>query len=435
MSATTLLVILGAIVLYGAFAASLDRRSITMPLAFLLLGALAGPGALGLIALPVTDNDVALIAEITLGLLLFADASALDLWKVRADAALPARLLLIGLPVSVVLGTLAAGLMYPAAGIGVALLLGAMLAPTDTALGLRIFTNPLMPLRVRRALNVESGLNDGIATPLVTLAIALSTAPAGAEPAGWVVPALTEIALAVLVGALLGIIGGLLVATADERGWSSNLSRQPGVLALALLVYGSAITIGGNGFIAAFFGGLLFGAVTRGRIAKSAEYAELSALLLSLVVWTIFGANVVPILIETFSPPALLFAALALTLIRMASVAVALTGARFQRLTMLVMGWLGPRGLASVIFLMIAFKAFAAAGIDPEPLDAAGWTVVLSVVLHAVTASPLARTYVARLQARGPGLPELAVISGAAPRLPSWAHPRGAGSPADAPLD
>ena len=200
MSPTEFALLFFLVVLYSVITVRLDRMSVTMPLVFVLLSAIIGPYLLGWIHFPSSPLGVERLTEITLALLLFADASTLDFSKVRENAKLPARLLLIGLPLTVMFGALIAFILFPQQGIGFALLIAAILAPTDAALGLPIFNNPRVPVRIRTALNVESGLNDGIATPLVTLFIALTIAEEGASQAGWLTAALMQIGVAVAAG-------------------------------------------------------------------------------------------------------------------------------------------------------------------------------------------------------------------------------------------
>ena len=229
----------------------------------------------------------------TLAFLLFADASTLDLGEVRQDAGFPGRLLLIGLPLTVLLGRLAAYGLFPDEGLGFALLIGAILAPTDAALGLPIFTNPRVPARIRRALNIESGLNDGIATPLVTLFIALTVEEPEGTQDGWLLDALSDIGLALLVGVAVGLVGGRLFAVAVANRWTTTTAQRVGNLALALGVYWAALAVGGNGFIAAFVGGLVFGAATRYRLREATEFTEEGGTVLSTLVWTLFGVTLV----------------------------------------------------------------------------------------------------------------------------------------------
>ena len=209
---TGLAIFFGLVVVYGAVAVWLGRFSITMPIIFVAVGALMGRQGL------VAAKDAELLIEMTLALLLFADASTLDFRRVRDDARLPGRLLLIGMPLIIALGGLVAYGLFPGEGLGFALLLGAILAPTDAALGMSIFNNPRVPVRIRRALNVESGLNDGIAAPLVALFIALALAQETHQGSGWILSAVTEIGWGVGAGLAIGLLGGWLFAAAVKRG-------------------------------------------------------------------------------------------------------------------------------------------------------------------------------------------------------------------------
>jgi len=219
------------VVFYAVVAVWLGRRSITMPMFFLAVGALTGANGLGWFNISTTSEDVKILIEVTLALLLFADSSTLDLHQLKVDARLPARLIVLALPLVIFLGGLLAFALFPQEGIGFALLMGAILAPTDAALGLPIFTNERVPVRIRRALNVESGLNDGVATPFVTLFTALAVAEVTQKFAGWFTSALLDIAIAFAVGAALGMLGGWLLAIALQRGLTSRASEQIGTLA------------------------------------------------------------------------------------------------------------------------------------------------------------------------------------------------------------
>jgi sodium/hydrogen antiporter len=259
------------VVAYTLVASKLDRWWITGPMVFAAAGAVLGPGGLDVLPLSLTSEAVLTITELTLALLLFSDASTVRLQDVEGDAGLPRRLLFIGLPLTVIAGALLAHLIFPAVGWAAAALVATILAPTDAALGLAVVTNKAVPMRIRRALNVESGLNDGIATPLVTLFIAIVAADEGLADTAWGLEALKQIGLAIVAAVVVGYIGGKLLAFANERGWTSEVSEQIAILALALLAYQGAVTIGGNGFIAAFAGGILFGAATRRRLNPSSS--------------------------------------------------------------------------------------------------------------------------------------------------------------------
>ena len=396
------------VLLYAAFAAWLGRFSITMPMVLVFAGAVTGPGALNLIDIPATASGVETVTEVTLALLLFADASTLNLGEVRRDSGLPTRLLSIGMPLTVVLGALAAYVLFPDEGIGFALLLGAILAPTDAALGLPIFTNQRVPTRIRRALNIESGLNDGIATPLVTLFTAIAIEELAAAENSWLLDAVSDLGLGVLVGVAGGMIGGRLFVSAVAKHWTTTTGQHVGNLALALGIYWTALSIGGNGFIAAFVGGLVFGATTRYRMREATEFTEEGGTLLSTFVWTQFGIILVVPLVRSFDARAFLFAVLALTVVRMVPVAISMIGTGLRRDTVLLMGWLGPRGLASVVFLLISVEALRESHEEVDKLAAmAGWTIALSVFLHAISAAPLAKWYAGRLETASPDAPEL----------------------------
>ena len=248
---------------YALIAARLDRLSIGPALAFMAIGIVLADDVLGPISIKPEAEPIRLLAEVTLTLLLFADASTIRSRSLRQDAAPVARLLVIGLPLTIALGTVIAVLLFPGTPLGIALLIAATLAPTDAALGQPVVTNPVVPARIRRLLNIESGLNDGIATPFVILGLALSTAEATGG-SGWLGEALSATAIGVVAGMAVGLAGGSLLALADRRRWTSAVSRQLFVLALAASCYLLAVSIGGNGFIAAFVGGLAFGGAAGG---------------------------------------------------------------------------------------------------------------------------------------------------------------------------
>jgi NhaP-type Na+/H+ or K+/H+ antiporter len=308
-----------------------------------------------------------------------------------------------------------------------AALVATILAPTDTALGLAVVTNRAVPVRIRRALNVESGLNDGIATPFVTLFIAVVASEEGLGDKSWGLEALKEIGLALVAAVVMGYGGGWLLARAKERGWTSDVSEQIAILALALLAYGGSVEIGGNGFVAAFAGGILFGAVTRGRLAAPGRFTETLGLAASFVVWAIFGAMFVGgLLSRELSAQPVIYAILSLTAIRMVPVAIALTGTRLRLRTVAFMGWFGPRGLASVVFTLIALLEFEHSGNADRLVETATWTILLSVALHGLTASPLAARYGASVAGAG-DVPEMEPAGEPPIRLHDLAGRLGAG--------
>lgn len=390
-----------AIALYAAVASRLERWSITMPIVFVAVGYLLGPDVGGLLPGETQASGVKELTEITLALLLFADATTLNFGQVRLDARLPLRLLVVGLPLTMILGAITAAIVLPGEDLAFAVLLGTILAPTDAALGLPIFNNPKVPVRIRRALNVESGLNDGIATPFVTLALAYAVATDTRAGGDWLRAALAELGLGVLVGVAIGVLGGRLLIMARRRGWTADGTIRLAVLGLALAAYFSAVTVHGNGFIAAFVGGIIFGATARGALAHPAEFTEQCGTVLSLVVWGVFGTILVTTALHlTTDWRPIAYAVLSLTLVRMIPVALALAGTRFRPDTVALMGWFGPRGLASVVFTLLAVIELEAAGkLDATLFAVATWTILLSVMAHGLSAVPLANWYERRLAA------------------------------------
>jgi NhaP-type Na+/H+ or K+/H+ antiporter len=406
MSGLTILAAVFA--LYALLAGRLDRLSVTAPMVFVVVGAVLGPGGVGLLKLSFSNETILAITEITLALLLFADASTVRLRDVEGDASLPSRLLFMGLPLTVALGTMLAFLMEPGFGWAAAALVATILAPTDAALGLAVVTNRAVPGRIRRALNIESGLNDGLSTPFVTLFLAIVVSEESGTQ-GWVVAAVTQIGLAVVAALVVGLAGGWLVSRARSHRWTSGTSEQLAVLALAVLAYTGAVAIGGNGFVAAFLGGLLFGQATQRRLDGPVEFSETIGLFMSFFVWTLFGALFVgPVLRGNTYWTAVGYAVLSLTVVRMLPVALSLIGLGMQRRTVLFMGWFGPRGLASVVFTLVALEDMKPASPDQSPLvQVATWTILLSVVAHGVTARRLSARYGARMSSLG-NVPELA---------------------------
>jgi NhaP-type Na+/H+ or K+/H+ antiporter len=405
------------LVAYTLVASKLDRWWITGPMVFVAAGAILGPGGLDVLTLSLTNETVRTVTELTLALLLFSDASTVRLRQVEGDAALPIRLLFIGLPLTIVAGALLAHLVFPDVGWAAAALIATVLAPTDTALGLAVVTNKAVPSRIRRALNVESGLNDGIATPFVTLFIAAAAAEESLGDTAWGLEALKQIGLAIIAAVVVGYLGGKLIGLAKDRQWTSPASEQITILALALLAYAGSVAIGGNGFVAAFAGGLLFGSATKRRLAKPVEFTETLGTSLSFVVWSLFGALFVgELLTHHLSARPILYALLSLTVIRAVPVAIALIGTHLRPSTLAFMGWFGPRGLASVVFTLIALEELDQADGGSMLVQTATWTILLSVVLHGISAPPLAARYGASIAKAG-SIPETETAGEPAVRL------------------
>jgi NhaP-type Na+/H+ or K+/H+ antiporter len=382
---------------WGVVSARLERADLTAPIVFVAVGALLGVPALGdLDSEPETFTP---LVELTLVWVLFADAARVPLHDLRDDVGRCVRLLAVGLPLTLLAGWALAAWVFPELDVWLALLVAAALAPTDAALGVPVVTNPVVPSRVRRLITVESGLNDGIVTPVVMLAIAGAASAEGAPDAESEWGALAELAIGAGVGVAVGFVGGWLLRRARRRGWASEEFAGIAVLALAIAAYAAAVSIGGNGFVAAFCGGLAFGAAAGRRGPAELLFLEQASGLVSLLVWLVFGAIAIPVMLDGFDASTLLYAVLSLTVVRMVPVALATVGAGLDRATVLFVGWFGPRGLASLVFALIALEELGS-GAD-EAVTVIGVTVLLSVVAHGVTASPLANRYGRVMAARG----------------------------------
>jgi sodium/hydrogen antiporter len=409
MSASDLAIVAALVFAWGTLSARLERFDVTAPIIFVVAGLLLTHGPLAPLGFAPSPELVKALAEITLVLVLFSDASRVGLRDLRADLGLCLRLLGIGLPLTIGLGMLLALGLFNGMSIWLALLVGAALAPTDAALGAGVMVNPAVPARIRRLLNIESGLNDGIATPVVLVAIA---GAATAEHAASTGPgaAVAELALGMLVGAVVGGAGGFVVKAARHRGWAAGGFAGSAVLALAICAYALALALHGNGFIAAFVGGLAYRLCGGRRGERLVPYVEETGALVSLLVWLAFGAVAVVPAFESLTWQTVLYAVLSLTLIRMAPVALSLIGAGLGRPAVAFVGWFGPRGLASVVFALLALEDIGQ--VADAAVSVIAFTVLLSVVAHGLTADPLAHRYGPRLAITAggpddPGIPPM----------------------------
>jgi len=402
---------------YALLASRLDRWSITAPVVLVLAGIVLGPAGTGSLQLSIGTQPGVTLAELALALLLFTDAATVRLREAEGEAVYPGRLLLIGLPLTIVLGAVACMLLFPTLGWPIAAVVGTILAPTDAALSLPLLSNPAIPVRIRHILNIESGLNDGIATPFLTFFLAVAAAAENVGTRHWVVESAVEIGLAVVTAVLVGGAGGWLLARARQRNLASKLSSELAIVALAMLAYGGSIAIGGNGFVAAFGAGIAFRESSGRRFLRASEFAENLGMFASFLVWVLFGAAIAgPVLALGPRPEVIAYALLSLTVVRMLPVAVSLLRSGFRPDTVAMIGWFGPRGLASVVFTLLAYETLHQASVPADDVvQIATWTVVLSIVAHGLSAGSLARIYGRRMASASPGVPERREV--AEPRL------------------
>jgi NhaP-type Na+/H+ or K+/H+ antiporter len=384
-----------AVILLGFAAVSrrLEGTSITAPIVFTAAGLLVGVEALDLVDPSATGLEVKILAEATLAVVLFADASRIDLSALKGEWGVPARLLGIGLPLTLVAGYVAAVALLGDLAWPEALVLAVILAPTDAALGQAVVTMTRLPLRVRQSLNVESGLNDGICVPLFFIALALAQAEEGALGNGEAVQLVAEkIGYGVVGGAIAGVAAAAVVVYAGGRRLVDDAWLQVVPLAGAALAFGLAEAIGGSGFIAAFVGGGIFGGLRRRRGGEVSYLIEQAGAVLGALTFVVFGAVLLGPALGDLTWQIALYVVLSLTLIRMLPVAIAMLGTGARRPTVGFVGWFGPRGAASIVFALLLVEEGGLPN-DGIILTVTFVAVGLSVLAHGVTAAPLARRY------------------------------------------
>jgi NhaP-type Na+/H+ or K+/H+ antiporter len=390
---------------YALASRVLERWSLTPHIVMLTIG--IGVGAL--VVDPATLGfDIGLLhgaGEVALILALFVDAARIDVAALRGTAGLPLRLLAVGLPLTLVSGLVAALLLIPGLTLAEAFLLAALVAPTDASLGAIVVSSRRVPLRVRQTLNVESGLNDGLVTPLVLIAAAVTAAGSDPGQEGTMLGnAVAQMVLGTVAGILVGAGGTLLLRFADARSWILHEARWIAAPAMALLAWVAAHWLGGNAFVAAFVAGLA-SAATIGRTQdEDLEVGEIGGELLALLTFFLFGVLVPTI--GGIDASVIVFAVLALSVVRLVPVGLSLVGTGLSRPSVTFMGWFGPRGLASIVLAIVAIgdgegpPTFA-----PIVVAAVVVTVVLSVYVHGLSAGPAVRAYaraVERLPADAP---------------------------------
>jgi len=389
MSELQLAALAAVFVAFALVSRRLDRLGVTMPMVFVTLGAIAD--LTGVIDFALEIEGVTILGEITLAVILFSDAARINLRSLRRNAGLPARLLLVGLPLSIVAGALLLYATFPGIALAEAALVGAILAPTDAALGSAVVENKSVPVCVRQALNVESGVNDGLALPAVTMFIAFTLHETNTS-GFWAKFLIRQIGLGVVIGAVIGVTIGWFINRARRADWLDPAFGKIGTLAIAILAFASADAAGANGFIAAFVAGLTIGTVLgHESIEHLDEYTEETGRLLAAVTFFVFGNLFVVSAFTNLEWRFVLAAVAILTVGRMLPVAIALADRRMAWQTVAFIGWFGPRGLASMLFGLLLF--------DREIPGATRFfgiitiTIVMSVVLHGVTAARGAKRY------------------------------------------
>lgn len=391
--------ILGCVIVYSLLSKAISRTVLTLPIIFMAVGWAVSAPLSGLVARDAVFQSGRLLSEITLILILFADASHVRFAKLKGNVQYPLRMLLIGMPLTVIFGTLTVYAISPEGGLAMALLTAAVLTPTDAALGQSVVSSPQVPQRLGQTINIESGLNDGLALPFVLLGATLASAGlAQTDPGALALDALLQIVIGPLVGAALGWGVARALDLARGRDLVNEAAQGVVFLTTAFTAYLLAEQVGGNGFVAAFVGGAVFGNTFRHGIHFITEFMESQGQLLTMSAFLIFGAVLLPEGLAHMTPRAVLIAVLFLTVVRVGPIVLSLTGSGLRMSEKLFLGWFGPRGIASILFTLIMIDEFDFPDKD-ELLACVAMTVFLSILLHGLSATPLANR-IGRMQPR-----------------------------------
>jgi len=388
---------------YTLVSKKLGDLNISAPMVFTAVGTVIG---LAVQHFEGEAKSVELVAEATLAMILFHDAAHAHPKELWADRAILGRMLLISLPIAIAAGWAVAYYLLPGAGVWLALLVAAALAATDAGLGAATILNPIVPVRVRRLLNGESGLNDGLATPVVLFAISAATVDTvHGDNIGHVVgEALLEIVIGLVVGVLIGYALGRLLHVAEVKRWAQIKLAPVGVAVMPLLAFFGAELVHGNGFIAAFIAGTAYAAVAGRELEHDLETTEEFVTILGYATWTLFGAIFVSRLSEFVGWRSVVYAVLSLTVLRMIPILFSLLGSGLARKTKWFLAWFGPRGLATVVFSLIAYESIPPGQFESDVAGVLSLTVLFSVIAHGITAPIFARKYGAWAEENQPAM-------------------------------
>jgi len=390
---TILAVFLLLVFLFSLVSRRAQKTIISGPMVFTIAGILMFILFPEIYDFEVKNKTIKTIGEITLAVVIFSESSRISLRQARKESDLPGRLLIIGMPLTIIAGTLIAVLMFSNFSIWEAAILAAILAPTDASLGAAVVQSPKVPWRIRHALTVEGGLNDGLSIPFLMLFIALARTDGGAHQNSWLVYTLQQIGFGILVGVVLGWIGGKLLTYAEGHSWMEKYSQQLALLSLAILSWwlGEHV-LHGNGFIAAFIAGSMVYQGFENAHIRMADFDETWGDLLIYFIFFIFGTIAAPDLAQLTSSM-WLYAALSLTLIRFIPVLISMIGTRLQTSSILFMGWFGPRGLASIVLGLIFLEEQSNIPGETTITLVVIAAVLLSIFVHGTSAAPAINLY------------------------------------------
>ena len=391
MTTSAIVALLLVVLLWSLIAERLADSPITGPMVMVSAGLLTS----SLFPLETGNTHAAayFLAELTLIIVLFSDASRISLPALKQGNRQPLRMLLIGLPGCIAIGTLIGLSLFPTLGFWSVALLAAILAPTVAALGEAVVSSHSVPEPIRQTLSVESGLNDGLVVPVVLLLAcgANITHNLGAAT-DWLLLAARQIGFGTLAGLAIGYAGALATRRALDAGTLGQGWQGVASLALAGLAWAIAELLHGNGFISAFIAGLVFGNSLQRPASFLFAFQETEGQLLVLATFALFGALMLPGVLTQIDGTVLLYAIASLSVVRMLPIVLSLLGTATRWRDRLFLAWFGPRGLASILFVLLVGES---AGIPQyDRLTAVVFTTVaLSVLLHGLTAGPLSRLY------------------------------------------
>ncbi|MEM9580238.1 MAG: cation:proton antiporter [Pseudomonadota bacterium] len=385
------LIILACVAIFSFFSKAIGRTIVTLPMIFVALGLALSEPLRASVSPALAHDGKILLGQITLILVLYSDASHVQFRHLAQSWKIPARMLVIGLPLTILLGTAVAYLLNPGAGLAMSLLTAALLTPTDAALGQTVVSSAEVPEKLSQSINVESGLNDGLVLPFILIGAIFASAMGGhGHTEDLAVELITELALAPFVGVAIGWGFAKIMDWANDRGVMNEPAGGVAFLCAAFIAYLLATFVHANGFIAAFVAGMVFGNVYRNDIHFIGEFMEGAGQILTMMAFLAFGAFLLPDGLAHANGMTVVLAVLFLTVVRILPIFISLAGSGLSLGDKLFLGWFGPRGLASILFTLLMMDAFELQTED-ELLACVSLTVALSIVLHGVSAAPLVR--------------------------------------------
>ena len=390
----SILLIALIVLVYGHISKLITRFNISGPIIFTSIGVLLSPFGFDLVETNLDANLITVIAELALVIVLFSDASGLQLKELRYEWGIPFRLLFIGLPLTIIFTTYVGHLFFHEEIFTYVLLMALILAPTDAALGKAVVTDTKVPQKIRSSINVESGLNDGIVYPIIITVVAMIlNHQEQANDNSWIGYVFTQIGVGALAGSIVGFISAKLSTYSIKKSWMLSEYENLIPIALAVLAYYLAEYFGGNGFISAFFAGLLVGNFNQDLKEHIENFAESEGDLLIMISFLVFGLTFIPATVDFWNLNTFIFSILSLSIFRMLPVAISLIGTKFDIATISFIGWFGPRGIASILYVLIIIHEISSIKGHEEVFSVITITILLSIFLHGISAQPLAKLY------------------------------------------